>query len=217
LSDGVARLAARHPLVWHVIEADGAGPWLNETGLLPSAELLRLSRIEHDGTNRDSFRRLDLGQNRVAILRPQQMPDRWLTPTLFGTYAGRPERWRQHVDCHVFFWTEERRRDAFIRACMRFRTGPCVRPVTLAIDTQLLLARHAPVAFFAKINVGSTVRGGARVRRDENTLRPVADYRAGPVAEMAIRGSVGLRGVVRTVLDPLGVFPHTRAARHPAG
>jgi hypothetical protein len=55
-----------------------------------------------------------------------------------------------------------------------------------------LLDRHGALAYFATINSGSTVRGGARTRRDENTLRPVADYRSGPVAELAIRGRVDL-------------------------
>jgi hypothetical protein len=44
------------------------------------------------------------------------------------------------------------------------------------------------------------VRGGARARRDEGTLRPVGDYRSGPVAEMAIRGRVDLSDI--TVCDP---------------
>ena len=61
-------------------------------------------------------------------------------------------------------------------------------PVTLSIDTSELLDRHGLIAFFSTINTGSTVRGGARARRDEGTLRPIGDYRAGPVAEMAIRG-----------------------------
>ena len=33
LIDGAARLAARYPRVWHVIEADGAGPWLDRPAM----------------------------------------------------------------------------------------------------------------------------------------------------------------------------------------
>jgi hypothetical protein len=73
--------------------------------------------------------------------------------------------------------------------------------VTLTIDTAALLERHGEIAYFATINTGSTVRGGARTRRDENTLRPVADYRSGSIAELAIRGRVDLSGIV--VLDPV--------------
>ena len=73
--------------------------------------------------------------------------------------------------------------------------------MTLTIDTAALLERHGEIAFFATINTGSTVRGGARARRDEDTLRPVADYRSGAIAELAIRGRVCLSGIV--VLDPV--------------
>ena len=184
MSDGPARLAARYPLVWHVIEADGAGPWLGETGLLP-ADVLR------EGTeNRDTFLSVALDNGGVAILRPQQMPDPRLLPTLAGRFAGRPACWRRHVNQHVFFWAEARRRDAFWRACIRMRNDAVAHPVVLAFDTAALLERHQETVFFATINTGSTVRGGARVRRDENTLRPVSAYRGGTIAELAIRGRV---------------------------
>jgi hypothetical protein len=186
LSDGAAHLAARYPRAWHVIEADGAGPWLMETGLLPAADL------RCGGANRDFFDCVDLGDGRTAMLRPQQMPDGRLLPTLAGAFAARP-----HVDRHVFFWTEARRRDAFFRACTRLRGTSWPPPVVLAFDTASLLKQHGGIAFFATVNTGSTVGAGARTRRDENTLRPVAEYRSGEIAELAIRGRVAL-----ACLDP---------------
>jgi hypothetical protein len=69
--------------------------------------------------------------------------------------------------------------------------------VVLAFDTASLLKQHGGIAFFATVNTGSTVRAGARTRRDENTLRPVAEYRSGEIAELAIRGRVAL-----ACLDP---------------
>ena len=176
------------------MEADGAGEWLAETGLLPAADL------QLGGANRNDFHCVDLHRGRIAVLRPQQMPEHRLLATLSGAYSNQPERWRRHVDRHVFFWAEARRRDAFTRACMRLRAPPAGRPVTLVLDTAALLGRHGSIAYFATINTGSTVRGGGRVTRDENTLRPVAAYRAGPIAELAIRGRVDLAGL--TVLDP---------------
>jgi hypothetical protein len=95
LSEGAARFAARHPRVWHVIEAEGAGAWLMQTGLLPAIEMLA------DGANRDDFRCFDLGAGRSAMLRPQQMPDHRLLPTLAGAVSGRPARWWRHIDNHV--------------------------------------------------------------------------------------------------------------------
>jgi hypothetical protein len=177
------------------MEAAGAGEWLAETGLLPAASLRR------GGTNRADFEAIDLGDGRTAILRPQQMPDHRLIATPAGRFMGQPMCWRQHVDRHVFFWAEARRRDAFVRACIRLRSLPGRPPVTLTIDTAALLERHGDIAFFATINTGSTVRGGARARRDEDTLRSVADYRSGLIAELAIRGRVDLAGIV--VLDPV--------------
>jgi hypothetical protein len=64
-----------------------------------------------------------------------------------------------------------------------------------------LLDRHRPIAFFATINSGSTVRGAARARRDEATLRPMADYHSGPVAELAIRGRVDISGIATATCD----------------
>jgi len=197
VTDGAARFVARHPIVWHVIEADGAGPWLAETGLLPASELLR----REDGANRDDFRRIDLGGGRMAVLRPQLMTDARLTASLAGRFAGRPEAWRRHIDSHVFFWSEVRRRDAFRGACQRLRavsrTVPgTVAPCALAIDTAALLAHCGDRVFFARINTGSPMRGGARARRDETTLAPVATYVSGPVAELAIRGRVPLQGLL---------------------
>jgi hypothetical protein len=200
MSDGAARFAARYPVVWHVIEAEGAGPWLSATGLLPAAALLRLAGVTADGANRDDFRVVGFGDGCVAVLRPQLMEDRWLAPTLSGAFAGHPEAWRRHVNAHVFFWTEQRRRDAFLRACLRLRAKSSTAaddapPAVLAVETARLLARHGDSAYFARINTGSTVRGGARTRRDETTLAPVAGYRSGPVAELAIRGCVGPDGL----------------------
>ncbi len=189
MNDGAARLAARYHSAWHVMEADGAGPWLAETGLLPAADLRPC------GANRGCFERVDLGYSRTAVLRPQQMPDHRLRPTLSGAFAGRPALWRQYVDRHVFFWTEARRRDAFCRACIRLRGTGRPPPVVIPFDTAELLERHGEIAFFATINTGSTVRGGARVRRDENTLRPVSEYRGGAIAELAIRGHVSVQSL----------------------
>jgi hypothetical protein len=204
LSDGAARLAARYPLVWHVMEADGAGPWLRESGLLP-ADVLR------EGTeNRGRFVSIALHNGGVAVLRPQQMPDAHLLPTLAGRFAGRPACWRRHVNRHVFFWAEARRRDAFTRACMRMRADAGAPPagappVVLIFDTAALLERHKDKVFFATINTGSTVRGGARARRDENTLQPVSAYHGGTIAELAIRDRVDLCSLSGTA--PPGLRP----------
>jgi hypothetical protein len=192
LSDGAARFSARYPRVWHVIEADGAGPWLCETGLLPAAMLFELAGVPDDGANRDDFRRLYFAGQRTAVVRPQLMNDPRLLPTLAGSFTGNPTAWRRHVNAHVFFWAEERRRDAFLRACVRLRGRSGIPPRVLTIDSAVLLGRHGANAFFARINTGSTVRGGGRVRRDEHTLTPVSAYRSGAVAELAIRGPVAL-------------------------
>ena len=193
MNEGAARFAARYPVVWHVIEAEGAGDWLAETGLLPTAGLLRIAGTTDDGANRNEFRTLPLGQGRIAVIRPQVMPDDRLRPTLAGRFRDQPDRWRRHINGHVFFWTEPRRRDAFLRACQRFRPWAAA-PVMLEFDTASLLAGHAACAFWSRINTGSTMRGGARTRRDEDTLQLVGSYRSGPVAELAVRGQVTVAG-----------------------
>lgn len=206
MSDGARRFAARYPVVWHVIEAEGAGPELAKTGLLPATELLRRAGITVDGQNRDDFRRVRLDNGGVALLRPQRMPDTALMPTLGGIFRGRPEAWRKLIDSHVFFWTDPERRDRFLLACVRLRAASrsvrdTTRPVILAFDAAALLAHQGEHAFVARFNAGSTLRGGARVRRDEATLVPVAEYRSGSVAELALRCPVGC---------PIG-----EASRHP--
>jgi hypothetical protein len=197
MSAGAARFTSRYPVVWHVIEAEGAGPWVATTGLLPAAELLRRAGIPADGHNRDDFRRVTLDNGTVALLRPQRMPDATLTPTLGGTFCGRPDAWRQLIDSHVFFWTDPRRRDRFIEACARLRARSrsarsTIGPIVLEFDTAALVGLHGEYAFLARFNAGSTVRGGARVRRDEATFVPLTLYRSGSVAELGMRCSVAV-------------------------
>lgn len=197
MSTGAARFATRYPVVWHVIEAEGAGPWLANVGLLPAAELLRRAGITADGQNRDDFRRVRLDDGTVALLRPQRMADATLTPTLGGTFCGRPGAWRRLIDSHVFFWTDPPRRDSFVQACIRLRArsrsaGGTIRPIVLEFDTAALLGLHGEQAFLARFNAGSTVRGGARVLRDEATFVPLSRYRSGRVAELGMRCSVGM-------------------------
>lgn len=210
MTDGAARFAARYPVVWHVIEAECAGPWLATTGLVPAARLLRRAGIIADGENRDDFRRLRLDNGAVAILRPQRMPDAALRATLGGSFRERPAVWRRLIDSHVFFWTDAARRDRFLEACARLRAASraargLTPPVVLAFDAARLLERHGEHAFVARFNTGSTLRGGARVRRDDKTLVPVAHYRSGNVAELALRCPPGCAiGVSSAAREPVG-------------
>ncbi len=185
LSDGIARLAARYPQVWHVIEADGAGPWLTHTGLLPAADL------RCGGANRDSFDCVDLGGGRRAVLRPQQMPDHRLLPTLDGNFAGQPEQWRRHVDRHVFFWTDSappRRLRAGVRAAAP--DGGCgagrahrrySHPARTAFHDRLL--RHDQHRIDRPRRCAGCDVTRTRCGRRRST-------RGGAVAELAIRGKV---------------------------
>ncbi|HET7881189.1 MAG TPA: hypothetical protein VFL55_09915 [Acetobacteraceae bacterium] len=186
----MTRLAARYPRVWHVIEADGAAA---SPGCLRPA-----SEFYGSGTNRDRYVTVELKGGGVAVLRPQLMSDHRLLPTLTGAFAGRADLWRRLIDSHVFFWATAARRDRFVAANRRLRTREdpaALPPVVLEFDTAALLACHAAIAFYATINTGSTVRGGAWVQRDENTFHAIAGYRSGPVAELAIRGRVSLDGL----------------------
>jgi uncharacterized protein DUF7002 len=119
---------------------------------------------------------------------------------LAGIYSGRPDLWRHRIDRHVFLWATEKRRDGFLRACVRQSAGvgasPRAAPAILEIATDSLLANHGAVAFFSRINSGSTVLGGARTRRDETTLRPIDAWRGEQAAELAIRGPVPLAGLL---------------------
>jgi hypothetical protein len=197
-ADGTARFAARFPVVWHVVEADGLAG-VEAMGLLPAADLLRLAGAPPTDRNRDDFRRVQLGPDAAggpsAVLRFQLMADARITPSLHGRFAGQPALWRALIDSQVFFWADPARRDSFLRACRRDRrrsqSAPLDEPpVILAFDTATLLAAQSAAAFYSTFNTGSTVRGAARARRDENTFRPVTGYRSGPAAELAIRGPV---------------------------
>lgn len=197
-TDGIARFAARFPVVWHVVEADGfAG--VEAHGLLPATDLLRRAGMAPTDQNRDDFLPVPLSPGGkagpAAILRFQLMRDEKITPSLRGAYAGQPARWRALIDSQVFFWADPARRDLFLRACRRDRqrsraTPLDEAPVILTFDTAALLGARGDAAFYSTFNTGSTVRGGLRAHRDENTFRPVAGYRSGPAAELAIRGAV---------------------------
>jgi hypothetical protein len=188
---GIAGFAERYPRAWHVIEAEGAGCEI----LYPAATLRRLSGLPASSANRDSFQRLNLPGGTAAVLRLQLMPDARLVLTLGGDFAGRPDLWRDHIDQHVFFWLSEDRVDRFLRACVRLRAretqGPAGPPVVIEADTLSLLTAHAE-AFFSCINTGSTLRGGARVRRDETTLRALQLWRGERAVELAFHGPVTL-------------------------
>ena len=163
-------------------------------GLLPAAELRELAGTPGTDGNRDDFVPLQLPGG-PAVLRFQQMADAKLLPSLAGAYAGQPARWRAMIDSHVFFWADPARRDSFIRATWRERArSPAAAsdapPAVLAFHTGALLATLPAQAFYSTFNTGSTVRGAARARRDEGTFRPVAAYRAGPAAELAVHGAV---------------------------
>jgi len=183
--------AARYRRVWHVIEAEGAGCEI----LYPAAMLRRLATLPDDNANRDDFQCLTLPGGGQAVLRKQLMRDERLCPTLTGTFFGRPDQWRAHINRHVFFWVSEDRRDRFIKACVRLRArgaiGAGLSPVVIELETASLLEEH-PAAFLSLINTGSTVRGGARARRDETTLRALRDWQRERVVELAIRGPVRL-------------------------
>lgn len=193
---GAERLAARCPCVWHAIEAEGL-PTARRLGLLPAASLRALAGVLPSDGNRPAFERLalpDLGNTGPALLRFQQMEDARLLPTLHGCYAGHPGRWRAMLDRHVFFWAAEDRLTRFIAATVRERRRAepeAPDPIILRFETAALLAEHGETAVFTTINSGSTA-GRGRARRDENTFRPVAAYRSGPVAELAIPGRVAL-------------------------
>ncbi len=192
MSGGVTGFAARYKRAWHVTEAEGAGCEI----LYPAAALLRLAGLAEACADRDDFEFLTLPDGKVAVLRPQLMPDQRLRPTLAGRFAARPDLWRDHINRHVFFFVSEDRRDRFMNACIRLRRRGAMpgisAPVAITVDTAALLEAHHDVAYFSRINTGSTVRGGARARRDENTLGPVHDWRRHDVAELAIRGPVRL-------------------------
>lgn len=186
--------ATRHPRVWHVMEAEGEGCAV----LHPAATLCRLAGQWQDGANRNDFQRLILPDGTAAVLRLQLMRDERLAPTLAGRFSGRPDLWRAHIDRHVFFWVSPDRRNRFLNACARLRAkgamGAGAAPVVIELETAALLAAHGAHAFFSTINSGSTLRGGARTRRDETTLRPLADWRGERVAELAVCASVPLAG-----------------------
>ena len=64
MSDGAARFAARYPVVWHVIEAEGAGPWLAATGCCRPPRCCVWPASPADGANRDDFLPLAFGGGR---------------------------------------------------------------------------------------------------------------------------------------------------------
>ena len=194
MPEGLARFAGRFPVVWHVAEADGMAA-IEALGLLPAAELRRRAGMAATGQNRDDYVPLLLPGAGAAVLRFQLMADAKVVGSLAGGFAGQPAAWRAMIDSHAFFWADPARRDGFAHATQRerrrSRAAPFeAPPAVLAFDTLALVTPHLADAYYSTFNTGSTVRGAARARRDENTFRPVAAYRSGPVAELAIRAAI---------------------------
>jgi hypothetical protein len=194
MTGGIPAFISRFPRAWHVMEAEGAGCDI----LYPAAMLRCLAGIAADHANRDDFQRLTLPGDGVAVLRQQLMRDDRLRPTLAGCFVERPDLWRDHINRHVFFWLSEDRRDRFLKACERLRAAGRIdagrAPVVIEIDTATLLRDLAHAAYFSLFNTGSTARGGARARRDENTFRSLRTWHGERAVELAIRAPVRLPG-----------------------
>lgn len=180
--------AARHPVVWHVAEAEGVAGILRD-GLLPAEALMRRADRVSDA-NRDRFVPLPCG----ALLRFQQMRDARLAPSLRGRFSGQPALWRRFVDSHVFFWAAAWRRDGFLKATRRERLKhepEAASPRVLAFDTPTLLEGVDEDAFFSVYNSGSTVMGAYRTPRDEALFQPLSRWPAAkPAAELVIRAAM---------------------------
>ena len=206
LSDGAARLAARYPRVWHVIEADGAGAWLTETGLLPAADLYRLAGLEADGANRDAFPADRAGPG----------PDRHPAPAIDGGSASRRHiGWQLRrpsrlpgAGISMHMCSSGRNRDgATVSSVPAHGCGHaaasssgCGTPAR-ACDRHLNAALAATAQ--APFSLASTrVPCFAVAPASGATTRPLcrlANYRSGPVAELAIKAPVMLHGLLVTV------------------
>ena len=212
MTGGLAAFASRYKRAWHVMEAEGEGCQI----LYPAATLRGLAGLNADNANRDDFQRLTLPGGRIAILRQQLMRDDLLGLTLRGPFSGRPDLWREQINQHVFFWLSDDRRDRFTNACIRLRArgsiGTGMAPIVVEIDTVSLLAEHGAAAYFSVFNTGSTIRGGAKARRDENTLRLISTWHGERAVELAIRAPVPLArntqaGIVSTAANlNLGLY-----------
>jgi hypothetical protein len=202
--EGARRLAARHPVVWHAIEAEGLDG-ARRHGLLPACELRRRAGLPASHANREDFEVLTLADGTVAVLRFQQMPDARLAPTLSGQFAGRPEAWRALIDAQVYFWVDQDRCLRFLRRAAQARAASRTTPsdapaAVLALDTAALLHHAGELAHVSFFNTGSTVLGGGRTRRrNESAFLPASEYRHGSVAELAVRGRVDLGRVAYSV------------------
>jgi hypothetical protein len=187
-------IAARHPVLWHLAEAEGAAG-IAARGLWPAADLVALFGADPRPVTERRPGPVVLRHpvHGVAVLndnRPLSM--RALARCLDDGLT--PRDWLAMLNARVFFWPDRRRVDRLAAAAGNAGR----RKVLYEVDTRSLLDAHADRAEITPINSGSTVRRAAR--RGLSTFTPIgaltlANWRRArggrdSIAEVAVRGPV---------------------------
>jgi hypothetical protein len=164
-------LAARHPRLYHITEAD-AWPSIAQRGLLSTRRLLDLEEVEPE-------RRAHLAKRRrpqpVALTHPEHgrvvlndqgpLSEKALSGCLDDGLA--PADWIAILNDRAFFWADQASLDRHQNAWRNH-----LRPyVILVVDTLSLARAHAGRIEICPINSGSTMRRPAR--RGLGTFTPL--------------------------------------------
>ena len=146
---------------------------------------------------------------------PDRPPDRRRWPAGF---AGRPGRWRRHVDRHVFFWAEARARR--VRRCLHHGSAlasslpPAARharrSTPLHCWSGTARSHSSPPSTPAPRCAAAPARGATRTRCGRS-----ADYRSGPSPNWRSGAASTWPACRRLLLTLLGRFRHTAPASDP--
>jgi hypothetical protein len=204
---------AVYPRLWHMAE-DGSWPSIQQNGLLSTAALLDLYRI--DGARRFELlsrnRRESVKITRAglpdAVVRDQKpMSDSALQKCLQAGMT--PRQWYEMLNEKVFFWLSRKR----LRRLLNARAYRNQAHTVLTVRTETLLDAHRDRILLSPINSGSTIWNPQP--RGPSTFLPMSEYpfdvmrkrkgsRANAVVELTVSG--GVRDIADHVLAAHRVF-----------
>ena len=185
-------LSRRYPLLYHMAELSG-WPNIQRYGLRSTTALLDLfeitgpSRVQIESEWRRSSVSLTHPIHGAAVVRDQlPMPEDELSHHLVDMT---PRQWYELINGKTFFWPEEKPLGWMLGA----RPYRSREHAVIVVPTQALLSHHAENVTLSAINYGSLRRStttGSVQPRGRDTFKPIRDFSARWVSELAVEYSV---------------------------
>lgn len=183
------RLAALHPLLYHMADARN---WesIERRGLLSTSALLDQlgvagdPRVKVEAAHRPNTLALTNADGTVYVRDQHPLEPDALATCLDGVS---PETWYRTLNARVFFWPTQDRLERMLKAYGRSEQA------IFEVDTQRVLERYADRLELSHINSGYASSRYPAAKRGRYTFVPLRDYAysaKNKIAEVTVRGAV---------------------------